>query len=617
MRSFQPSLLIYLVLLIPQETHKRQPNTTQLIRTGEEYRNVSGRFFCKPAFFCAHFLHRSHIFINLIKKNQTMTKPVLADLYTESFQKNWKRVAFSDHEGQNYLYEDVAVTIKSLHLFYQISGLQKGDKIAVLGRNSANWGTVFLSALSAGLVIVPVLPDFNEENINHIINHSESKLVIAAKSLAGKINFEKLEQLIAIVALDDFTILRAKDEHFFFKLQDSFQYYRENKLKPEAFAFEKQQPEELCIISYTSGTSGFTKGVMIPERSLLSNVIYARENMPLKPGDKIVSFLPMAHVYGLLFEFLFPVTLGCHITFLSKIPSPATITKVFGEIRPHLILSVPLVIEKIYKKRLLPTLQKPLIKFMLAIPGLSGVILKKIRGKLTETFGGRFFEIVIGGAPLSAEVEAFFRKIRFPFTIGYGMTECGPLISYAAWNKTIPSSAGKMVDRMEVRIDSADPFHEVGEIQVRGENIMLGYFKNETATKEAFTSDGWLRTGDLGIIDKNNFVFIKGRLKNMILGPSGQNIYPEEIEARICNLPYVAECVVVERSGKLVALVYPDADAMNSDGVKESELPEIMEHNRKKVNQELPKYEQISMFEMVSVEFEKTPKKNIKRFKYI
>ena len=546
-----------------------------------------------------------------------MQNQTLAKLYTKSFHENWDNLAFSDFEGEDFRYSEIAKTIKSLHLFYQISGLQRGDKIAVFGRNSANWGTTFLSAISAGLVIVPILPDFNNNDTNHIINHSEAKIVIGAKSLLGKIDFEKAPKLESVLVLEDFSFHWAKDENIQFKLADSFQHYKENKLTKKGFQFEEWEREEMCIISYTSGTLGFTKGVMIPERSLVSNIVFARENMPLKSGDKIVSFLPMAHVYGLLFEFLFPLTLGCHITFLSKIPSPAIITKVFGEVKPHLVLSVPLVIEKIYKKRLLPTLQKPLIKILLATPIVSNIILKKIKGKLVDTFGGRFFEIVVGGAPLSADVEKFFKRINFPFTIGYGMTECGPLVSYAAWNKTMPASAGKLVDRLEVRIDSEDPYNIVGEIQVKGENVMLGYFKNEEATKEVFTEDGWLKTGDLGVIDKNNFIFIRGRSKNMYLGPSGQNIYPEEIEAKLANQNYVAECVVAYRDEKLIALVYPDFDAMKLAKVNETELAKIMENNRKKANSQLPKYEQINSIELVKVEFEKTPKKNIKRFKYV
>ena len=546
-----------------------------------------------------------------------MAVNTLSQLYNKAFHKNWDNLVFSDYEGSNYKFSEVATSIKSLHLFYQLTGLQRGDKIAVLGRNSANWGTVFLSALSAGIIIVPILPDFNESNINHIINHSESKLIIGAKSLLDKIDLDKAEKLQAVLVLEDFSLHATKDENIRYKLDDAFQYYKKNKLQKEGFRFEERDREDICIISYTSGTSGFTKGVMIPERSLASNIVYAQEHMPLQPGHKIVSFLPMAHVYGLLFEFLFPVTLGCHITFLSKMPTPALITKVFGEVKPHLILSVPLIIEKIYKKRLLPTISKPAVKLLLKTPFIQNILIKKIKGKLTETFGGRFFEIVIGGAPLSADVEQFFRRIGFKFSIGYGMTECGPLISYEAWDKTMPGSAGRLVDRMEVRIDSADPYHVVGEIQVRGENVMAGYYKNEQATRESFTEDGWLKTGDLGVIDKNKFIYIRGRSKNMILGPSGQNIYPEEIEAKVTNLPFVAECVVTERNGKLVAMVFPDAEAMTAENVTHNDLPSIMEGNRKKLNGELPKYEQISSFELVKEEFEKTPKKNIKRFKYI
>ncbi len=546
-----------------------------------------------------------------------MEKSSLAKLYNHSFQSNWENQAFSDYEGKDYKYKEVAKTIMSLHLFYQIMGLQKGDRIVVLGRNSANWGATFLSAVSSGLIIVPVLPDFNKSDTNHIINHSEAKIVIGAKSLLEKVDMESLPKVLAILVLEDFSLYRSNDENVQYKIKDSFQYYHQNQLKKTGFAFKEWEPEETCIISYTSGTSGFTKGVMIPERSLVSNLIYAREHMPLKSGNKIVSFLPMAHVYGLLFEFLFPLSVGCHITFLSKIPTPAMITKVFGEVKPHLVLSVPLVIEKIYKKRLLPTLEKPLIKILLHIPGISSILLKKIRTKLVETFGGRFFEIVIGGAPLSADVEKFFKRINFPFSIGYGMTECGPLISYESWDKTMPTSAGKLVDRMGVRIDSPDPYNIVGEIQVKGENVMLGYYKNEEASRECFTTDGWLKTGDLGIIDKNNFIYIRGRSKNMILGASGQNIYPEEIEAKITNMPFVAECVVAEREGKLVALVYPDMEALKTENIADEALPQIMEENRNKVNAELPKYEQISRIEIVNEEFEKTPKKNIKRFKYI
>lgn len=546
-----------------------------------------------------------------------MATTSLAELYEKPILANWDNLAFSDFDGGDFTYGQVAEYIQSLHLFYQVSGIKKGDKIAILGRNSARWGTTFLSVLTSGAVVVPVLPDFNVADTNHILNHSEAKIVFAQKSLLEKIDLAKAAGVEMVVILDNYSIHYSKDPDAATKLADAFGYYKKNASSIRELGFYRWDREECCIISYTSGTSGFTKGVMIPERSLVSNIVYAQEHMPLQPDHKIVSFLPMAHVYGLLFEFLFPVTLGCHISFLAKTPSPQVITQAFGKVKPHLILSVPLIIEKIYKKRILPTLEKPIMKVALAIPGLSGIILKKVREKMVETFGGRFFEIVIGGAPMSTDVEKFFRRIHFPFTIGYGMTECGPLISYAAWDKTMPSSAGQLVDRMEMRIDSEDPFNVVGEIQVRGDNVMLGYYKNEQATKEAFTDDGWLRTGDLGITDANQFVYIRGRSKNMILGPSGQNIYPEELEAKLNNLPYIGECVVVDRNHKLVALVYPDSEAMKTDGIEDAQLDDIMKENLAKLNHELPRYENVTEIQLVSEEFEKTPKKNIKRFKYM
>ncbi len=546
-----------------------------------------------------------------------MATTSLAQLYEKPILANWDNLAFSDFDGGDLKYGEVAEMIKSLQLFYQVSGIKRGDKVAVLGRNSARWGTTFLSVLTSGAIVVPVLPDFNIANTNHILTHSESKIVFVQKSLLEKIDLKKADGVETVIVLDDFTIHTSKDPDAATKLADAFAYYKKNPDAARALGFYKWDREDCCIISYTSGTSGFTKGVMIPERSLVSNILFAQEYMPLKPDHKIVSFLPMAHVYGLLFEFLFPVTVGCHISFLAKMPSPQVITQAFGKVKPHLILSVPLIIEKIYKKRILPTLDKPVMKIALAIPGLSGIILKKVREKLVETFGGRFFEIVIGGAPLSADVEKFFKRIKFPITVGYGMTECGPLISYAGWDKTMPTSAGKLVDRMEMRIDSEDPFKVVGEIQVKGDNVMLGYFKNEQATKEAFTDDGWLRTGDLGITDANQFVYIRGRSKNMILGPSGQNIYPEEIEAKLNNLPYIGECVVTDRNHKLVALVYPDFEAMKADNIGNDQLPHLMEENLKKLNHELPKYENVTEIQLVKEEFEKTPKKNIKRFKYV
>lgn len=541
----------------------------------------------------------------------------LGSLYTKSFQQSWDLPLFSDYGGEAISYSDVAQSINTLRTLFVEAEINAGDKVAIYGRNSSNWGKIFLACMAHGAVPVPILPDFKPENVHHIVNHSESKVLFAAKSLFETLDPSQMTDILGVVSIETFEVLDCKNETLKAYCEEGKTLMHNTKIEKEAFKFSESALEDVCIISYTSGTSGFTKGVMIPVRSIHSNVIFAREHMPLKSGDKLVSFLPMAHVYGLLFEFLFPVSVGCHVTFLNKMPSPQVLVKAFQEIQPHLILSVPLVIEKIYKKRLLPTLQKPVMKVLLNIPGLNTILHKKIRSKLVDTFGGRFYEIVIGGAALSTEVETFFRKIKFPFTIGYGMTECGPLISYAAWNHTQLASAGQLVDRMEVRIESEDPYNQAGEIQVKGANVMLGYFKNDDANRNTFTQDGWLKTGDLGVIDSNNFIYIKGRSKNMLLGPSGQNIYPEELEARLSNLAYIQECVVVQRDAKLFALVYPDKEAMKTDGIEVSQLESIMANNKVKFNSEVPGYEQLTKIELVDIEFEKTPKRNIKRYLYI
>ena len=476
------------------------------------------------------------------------------------------------------------------------------------------WGAAFLAVVTYGAVAVPVLPDFNTTDVHHIVNHSDARILFAADQLFQKLEIEKMKDVEAVVSLNRLEMVFTRDE----KMQLAWEQSREQQgvTTPDRFKLKPLQGSALCIISYTSGTSGFTKGVMLSCVNLMSNVVFARDHMPLKPGDCIVSFLPMAHVFGLLFEFLFPVTLGCHITFLTKAPTPQVIVAAFKEIRPRLILSVPLVIEKIYRKQILPELEKPLLKVLMKVPGISSVIRRKVRKSLIETFGGRFHEIVIGGAALNREVEDFFRKIKFPFTVGYGMTECAPLIAYAAWNETLPFSAGKLVDRMKVRIDSADPYHDVGEILVKGDNIMLGYYKNEEATRQSIDDEGWLHTGDLGVLGKEQFIFIRGRSKNMLLGPSGQNIYPEEIEAKLSSLPFVSECVVVDREGKLIALVYADVDAMAEQQVSIAQLPQLMEANRLTLNSELPRYSQIGRIDLVDNEFEKTPKRNIRRYLY-
>jgi long-chain acyl-CoA synthetase len=485
-----------------------------------------------------------------------------------------------------------------------------------LGTNSTNWAIAFLSVISYGAIVVPLLPDFSTDNIHHIVNHSESKLLIVSPGILERLDPGRMKNLVGIIELGTAGVLHDEKSKISDALKKTTDILGKAPFALTTLQFADGSDDDTCIISYTSGTSGFTKGVMLPQRSILSNIIFAQENMPLKSGDKIVSFLPMAHAYGLLFEFLFPFTMGCHITFLSKVPSPAIITKAFGEIKPQLILSVPLVIEKIYKKRILPKLEKPVMKTLLGMPGISALIYKKVQKTLTATFGGRFHEIVIGGAPLSEEVEQFFRKIGFRFTIGYGMTECGPLITYAGWREARYRSAGKVVDRMQIKIEPQAAGSEIGEILVKGENVMAGYYKNEQATKEAFTPDGWLKTGDLGFLDTDGFLYIKGRSKNMLLGPSGQNIYPEELEARISNLPCVQECVVKMANGKLTAMIYPDREAMECAKDDFQDVERKMNDMITGLNKLLPRYEQIAAVEIVDEEFVKTPKRNIKRYLY-
>lgn len=539
----------------------------------------------------------------------------LTALYQQSFVENRNLNVFSDYEGESYTYGEVAGLINRIHQFFGLGGILPGDKIALLGRNSSNWGIAFLATVTYGAVAVPVLPDFNPVDMHHIINHSESRLLFVAESFYEKLNPEEIPGLDGAISLNSFTPVFMKPGN----LADAWEKATllAGQFSAQSFRLKELPSAHTCIISYTSGTSGFTKGVVISAGNLLSNLVFARDHMPLKAGDRIVSFLPMAHVFGLLFEFLFPITLGCHITFLTKAPTPPVIVKAFKEVRPQLILSVPLVIEKIYKKQILPKLETPAMRILMRTPGISVIIRRKVKQKLVETFGGQFFEIVIGGAALNSEVEAFFRKLNFPFTIGYGMTECAPLISYDAWKTTRPFSAGKLVDRMQVRIDSSDPYHQVGEILVKGDNVMLGYYKNEEATRQAIDEEGWLHTGDLGVIDSDNYIYIRGRCKNMLLGPSGQNIYPEEIEIKMSNQPFVAECVVVERERKLVGLVFPDQESMQEHRIEQDQLSQIMETNRQTVNRDLPKYSQISRIELVAKEFEKTPKRNIRRYKYM
>ncbi|MEW5845593.1 MAG: AMP-binding protein [Bacteroidota bacterium] len=530
---------------------------------------------------------------------------------------HWELNALSDFKGETFTYADVARKIYYLHKLYQLWGVKQGDKIALIGRNNAEWGMVYLSVISYGAVIVPILPDFSPTEIHNIVNHSDSVMLFAGDMVWGDLNQAEMPNLKAIFSIANFNLLVSNDEESRKLFESAKPSIADDmsKLTPEKVNYPEASNSELGVISYTSGTTGFSKGVMLPLNSLAANIDYARNNMHLVKGDNIVSFLPLAHAFGCAFEFLFPFAMGCHITFLTKIPSPPIILEAFAKIRPRLVLTVPLVIEKIFKKQVQPKIEKPVMKVLLNIPLLNKLIFKKINEKLSNAFGGNFHEIVIGGAALNPDVERFLRRIKFKYTVGYGMTECGPLISYSSWKTNPMGSCGRVINYLEMKIDSADPYNEVGEILVRGENVMVGYYKNPEATEKTLV-DGWLHTGDLGALDKNGFIYIKGRSKSMILGPSGQNIYPEEIEARLNNIPFVQESLVIEQKGKLVGLVYPDYESVQQHGIDPNELEPVLEQHRIEVNKHLPQYSQIAKLIVHNQEFEKTPKKSIKRFKY-
>jgi long-chain acyl-CoA synthetase len=535
----------------------------------------------------------------------------------QSIKQNWEIEALSNYRESGYSYKKIAEKILQTHILFKNIGLEEGDKISLVGRNSANWCTAYLATVTYGAVIVPILPDFKPEDITNIINHSDSKFLYADNKIFETLNSEKLPEVKGTISLDSFELLSSSAEvKTGFDAVESEYIKKYPDLKQEDVKFSDITNDKLAAISYTSGTTGFSKGVMLSHKSLAANVRYALANMPLYAGEPFVSFLPLAHTYGCAFEFLFPFSAGCHITILTKTPSPQILIQAFKEIRPLLIISVPLVIEKIYKKQLLPVISKPHMKILLAIPGINKLIHGAIRKKIVETFGGQFREIVIGGAAFNADAEKFFKKIGIQFAIGYGMTECGPLISYAAWNKAKLGASGRAVDTLEVKIDSPDPEKIVGEIILRGENVMMGYYKNEKATSEIIDSNGWMHTGDLGIIDKEGNIFIKGRSKSMILGASGRNIYPEEIESVINNKNYIVESVVISEGDKIVALVYPDFEALKKDNISDEQFNSMLEQIKKEVNERLPEYMAVNKYRIHPEEFAKTPKKSIKRFLY-
>ena len=535
---------------------------------------------------------------------------------------HWDLDALTDFKGQTLQYHDVARKIENLHILFENSGVVKGDKIALAGRNSANWAVAFLATLTYGAVAVPVLHEFTADQMHNIVNHSEAKLLFVGDVVATTIDATKMPALEGIIYIPDYSLVLSRT--------DKLTYAREHlnemfgKKYPKYFRKEhvnyyiEENPNELALINYTSGTTGFSKGVMIPYRALWSNLDFAMGVLGphVSPGAHIISILPMAHMYGMAFEFIFEFCCGCHIYYLNRVPSPAIIAQAFAEIKPKVIIAVPLVIEKIIRKRVFPKIQNNKMRLLLNMPVINKKINQKIKEQVAAAFGGEFYEIIIGGAAFNREVETFLTRIDLPFTVGYGATECAPIITYADYKDFVPTSCGKAVVHMEVKIDSHDPQNVPGEILARGLNVMLGYYKNEEATRETLDKDGWYHTGDLGLMDAEGNVFIKGRSKNMLLGSNGQNIYPEEIEDKLNSMTMVTESVVVQDGDKLVGLVFPDFDEAKNLGLNNDDLVNLMEQNRQQLNAILPAYSKLSSIEIHAEEFEKTPKKSIKRFKY-
>ena len=538
----------------------------------------------------------------------------------ESIKKHWDLDALTDYKGATLQYKDVARKIEKLHILLAESGIKPGDKVAVCGRNSSHWGVAFLAILTYGAVAVPILHEFKADNIHNIVNHSEARLLFVGDVVWESLNEAEMPLLEGIILMTDFTLLVCRSKQLEYArehLNELFGKKFPRNFRREHVSYRRDNPEELAVINYTSGTTSFSKGVMLPYRSLWANTQFAFDVLTLKPGDRIVSMLPMAHMYGLAFEFLYEVACGCHVFFLTRMPSPKIIFQAFADVKPHIVIAVPLIIEKIIKKNVLPKLETLKMKVLLKVPIINDKIKATVREQMIQGFGGNFYEVIIGGAAFNQEVEKLLKSIDFPYTVGYGMTECGPIICYEDWKRFKPGSCGKAAPRMEVRIDRPDPQNIVGEILTRGDNVMLGYYKNPEATAQILDADGWLHTGDLGVMDEEGNVTIKGRSKNMLLGPSGQNIYPEEIEEKLNNLPFVAECIVIQQNdNKLVALIYPDFEDAYSQGMSDSDIEAAMEENRTTLNAELPAYSQISRIKIYPEEFEKTPKKSIKRFLY-
>lgn len=540
----------------------------------------------------------------------------------ESIKQNWDLAALTDYEGSTLQYKDVARKIEKLHILFENAGIKPEDKIALCGRNSANWAVAFLATLSYGAVAVPILHEFKAEQVHNIVNHSEARILFVGDQVWPTLNADAMPQLEGIINIHDYSLQVCRTDHLMEARERLNEFF--GKKYPKYFRKEHvsyrhaASGEELAMINYTSGTTSNSKGVLIPYRALWSNLIFAREVLSeqVKRGDSVISMLPLAHMYGMAFEFIFEFMQGCHVFYLTRVPSPKIIFKAFSEIKPHIVISVPLIIEKILKKSVFPKLQTISMKLLLKLPVINSKIREKIREQIFEAFGGRMYEIIIGGAAFNSEIEQFLHRIGFNFTVGYGATECAPIISYVDWHDFRPGSCGKAAPRMEIRINSNDPENEVGEILTRGANVMLGYYKNPEATAAAIDADGWYHTGDLGVIDKDGYLYIRGRCKNMLLGSSGQNIYPEEIEDKLCTLPYVSECIVIQKGDKLYGLVHPDYEEAERAGLDEGQLRSAMEQNRKDLNAMVASYEQLSGIRIFQEEFEKTPKRSIKRFLY-
>lgn len=541
-------------------------------------------------------------------------------IFENAFRKNWDRPAISNYQGVTLKFGDVARRMEKLHIMFEECGLKRGDKVAICSRNQANWAVSFLATLTYGAVPVPLLHEFKSSNIHHLVNHSEAKILFVDDVIWEGLSETEMPDLHAIIQVNTFKLLYAQDERIVEArehLNELFGKKYPMSFTPDALDYYEDSADELAIINYTSGTSGFSKGVMIPYRAIFSNMQFARKVLPqLNHTSRVVSMLPCAHMYGLMFEVLYELSVGCHVHFLSRVPSPKIIMQALAEVRPSVVIAVPLIIEKIYKTKVRPVLEKAGIKFAMKVPGLDQVILNKVRTELINAFGGEFYEVIVGGAAFNKEVEAFFKRMGFPITVGYGMTECAPIITYDDWKEEKLYSCGKAAPNLEVKIDSSDPARVPGEILVKGANVFLGYFKNEEATREVFTEDGWFRTGDMGIMDADGSLYINGRSKCMILGPSGQNIYPEEVETVINTRPYVVESLVVEDNGGLIALIYPDFAQGAKDGMDQEAFIKYMENTLPELNKELPNYAKIKKIEIMSEDFERTPKKSIKRYLY-